>query len=239
MKFSLIVAALALYAQAKFNPKKVPDSMRGMHRERYDGEGRQKKGTHALDYAAKAAEGYSGHCLREAWKFDGYCHQYRVKEGKDIRYADYTEAADNRQCSQWEFGQGVPTVEAAHCLAQDCMFDYCIHRRDLQLEKCEDFVVEWQAEVELASERAGEDVCQKVRGDICQKTKVDIEFYDYTGKSAKAAQKNSDFKRPGWGDVYNYGNMHNDLLDGEFDDESGQCDLYYEYVDMLEEEVGY
>ena len=40
MKFSLIVAALALYAQAKFNPKKVPDSMRGKHTDRYDGEGR-------------------------------------------------------------------------------------------------------------------------------------------------------------------------------------------------------
>ena len=119
------------------------------------------------------------------------------------------------------------------------MFDYCIHRRDQQLEKCEDFVEEWQDEVALASERAGEDVCQKKNGDICQKTKVDIEFYDYTGKSAKAAQKNSDFKRPGWGDVYNYGNMHNDLIDKEFLDESGQCKLYYDYVDKLELVVGY
>ena len=59
------------------------------------------------------------------------------------------------------------------------------------------------------------------------KTKVDIEFYDYTGKIAKKAQKKSDFKRPGWGNVYNYQNMHNDMLDGEFPDLDGQCDLYY------------
>ena len=159
--------------------------------------------------------------------FDSYCHQYRTKEGKAVRYADYTEAADNRQCTHWEGEDGVPTNEAAYCLAQDCMFDYCIWRRDVQLDKCEDFVIEWQAEVGLASEAAGEDVCQKERGGVCIKTKVDIEFYDYTGKMVKGAQKKSDFKRPGWGNVYNYQNMHNDMLDGEFPDEEGQCDLYY------------
>ena len=91
--------------------------------------------------------------------FDKYCHQYNVREGKDVRYADYTEAADNRDCMHWEGDDDVPTNEAAHCLAQDCMFDYCLWRRDVQLKKCEDFVKEWQEEVALASNDAGEDVC--------------------------------------------------------------------------------
>ena len=113
------------------------------------------------------------------------------------------------------------------------MFDYCLHRRDVQLEKCEQFVKEWQTEVELASSAEGDDVCEKQKGGVCVRTTVDIEFYDYTGKSIKGAQKNSDFKRPGWGNVYNYGEMHNDLIDGEFLDEDEQCDLYYQYVDLL------
>ena len=44
MKFSLIVAALAYSAQAKaqakFNPKEVPEAMRGEHTDRYTGEGK-------------------------------------------------------------------------------------------------------------------------------------------------------------------------------------------------------
>ena len=116
--------------------------MRGEHTNRYTGEGRQKKGTHALDYRALEAAGtYTGYCLREARMFDAYCHQYRVREGKDIRYADYTQG--DRDCKHWENGDDIPTEEAAHCLAQDCMFDYCIHRRDVQLDVCEDFVIEW------------------------------------------------------------------------------------------------
>ena len=92
--------------------------MRGEHTNRYTGEGRQKKGTHALDYQALADAGTNtAYCLREAKMFDSYCHQYKVKEGKAVRYADYTEAEDNRQCSHWETEEGVPTKEAAHCLA--------------------------------------------------------------------------------------------------------------------------
>ena len=246
MKFSLIVAALAFSAQAKFNPKEVPESMRGEHTDRYSGEGKQRKGTHALEYRDLAdAELNTVYCLREARMFDSSCHQYRVKEGKDVRYADYTDLVDGdeRSCALWEddgdtFEDRV-TIESTHCLAQDCMFDYCLWRRDVQLEKCEKFVVEWQAEVAQASVEAGEDVCLKEKGGVCLKTKVDIEFYDYTGKSIKMAQKKSDFKRPGWGNVYNYGNMHNDLLDGEFPDEDEQCDLYYQAVDVLEAELGY
>ena len=32
-------------------------------------------------------------------------------------------------------------------------------------------------------------------------------------------------RRPGWGDVYNYGKMHNDLLAGDFTNDT--CEDYY------------
>ena len=38
--------------------------------------------------------------------------------------------------------------------------------------------------------------------------------------------------RPAWGDVYNYDEMHGDLLDGFFPSET--CEVYYEYYDELE-----
>ena len=60
----------------------------------------------------------------------------------------------------------------------------------------------------------------------------------YTGKNIKAAQKANGAKRPGWGNVYNYGNMHDDLdtndaTEGEFS--SDVCTEYYDYLDDLEE----
>ena len=38
--------------------------------------------------------------------------------------------------------------------------------------------------------------------------------------------------RPKWGQVYNYGEMHGDLLDGFFPSET--CDKYYEFAAQLE-----
>ena len=65
-------------------------------------------------------------------------------------------------------------------------------------------------------------------------TKVDITFGDSVGRKPQKAQKKSEYKRPGWGDVYNYGNMHDDLdtnaaTEGEFT--SSQCTLYYTKLD--------
>ena len=237
MKFALI-AGLALSVQAgRFNPKKTPEDMVGQNRARFFlDENDKPQGTDALDYQAVADSGaHTEYCLREAKAFDSYCHQYKTKEGKAPRYADYTEAEDNRDCSHWEDGDGV-TKESAHCLAQDCMFDYCLWRRDEQLKRCALFVEEWNEEVAIASAVAGEDVCKKEKGGICFMTTVDITFGDYTGTKAMKAQKKSEFKRPGWGDVYNYGNMHDDLdtnqdTDGDF--ESAQCTLYYEELEKL------
>ena len=68
-------------------------------------------------------------------------------------------------------------------------------------------------------------------------TTVDITFGNYVGKKAMKAQKKSEYKRPGWGNVYNYGNMHDDLdtnedTDGDFT--SAQCTLYYEELEKLQ-----
>ncbi len=83
MKFSLIVAALAVYAQARFRPKQVPEAMRGQHRDRWsvvEVDGKQiKQGTHALDYQAEMEDGVTAYCLKEARGFDSYCHQYKTK----------------------------------------------------------------------------------------------------------------------------------------------------------------
>ena len=97
--------------------------------------------------------------------------------------------------------------------------------------------MEWQEVVALASEVAGENICAKERGGICQKTKIDVTMGQYTGKMAKKAQAVNGFRKPGWGNVYNYGNMHDDFLAGAFPSE--QCDVYYDYVEDLEEELNY
>ena len=104
------------------------------------------------------------------------------------------------------------TTEAAYCLAQDCMFEYCLWRRDQQLVTCEAFVADWVTAVDDASDAAGEDLCRKRKfGGVCVATKVDVTVGNYTGKSIGRAQKANGAKRPGWGNVYNYNNMHNDL----------------------------
>ena len=137
MKFTLI-AGLALSVQArKFNPKRTPEEMLGQHRPRFILDENDKPlGSDALKYQELADAGTdTGYCLKEARMFDAYCHQYKAKEGKAPRYADYTEAEDNRECGQWEDDES-----AAHCLAQDCMFDYCLWRRDEQRKQCDIFV---------------------------------------------------------------------------------------------------
>merc|ERR1719330_1758873 len=96
----------------------------------------QKVGSHALDYATNGATAY---CLRESKKFDIYCHQYNAGPDQLPRYADFT--------AEGEDGDGEPTTEGAYCLAQDCMFDYCIWRRDERLIACEAFVAKWEGAV--------------------------------------------------------------------------------------------
>jgi hypothetical protein len=151
MKLSLIIAGLAFSTQARrFNPKALPASMAGLNVDRFteDGDGK-KVGSEALSYGALADAGEATwYCLRESKAFDKYCHQYNAKPNKPPRYADFTDGGDEPSeiCAEWEDEDGA-TTESVYCLAQDCMFDYCLWRRDEQLDTCEDFVDEWEAAV--------------------------------------------------------------------------------------------
>ena len=64
---------------------------------------------------------------------------------KTPKYADYTD--ENDSCDVWAADDGTVTVEQAHCLGQDCMFDYCIYKRDEQFSACEALVDEWESEI--------------------------------------------------------------------------------------------
>merc|ERR1712079_358951 len=236
MKLSLIIAGLALSTAAKkFNPKRTPESMRGLNEDRFEVVDGKKVGTDALNYGALEDAGEATvYCLRESRAFDKYCHQYNAKEGKAVRYADFTVDGD---CTSWEDEDGEPTTESVYCLAQDCMFDYCLWRRDEQLATCEAFVADWEAAVAAATTAAdGEDQCQKIKFGVCVSTKEAITVGDYTGRNIRFAQRKNGFKRPGWGNVYNYNNMHDDLdtndaTDGEF--VSAVCTEYYDDLDTL------
>ena len=45
----------------------------------------------------------------------------------------------------WVPDDGSLTHEEGHCIAQECMFDYCIYRRDKQYAECETLVDAWEA----------------------------------------------------------------------------------------------
>ena len=173
MKLSLIIAGLALSTQARrFNPKALPEDMEGENVARFtvDDDGK-KVGSDALDYEASGATAY---CLRESKAFDKYCHQYNP--GKKLKYADFTDGGDvpSEICAEWE-DDGAPTTESVYCLAQDCMFDYCLWRRDEQLDACEDFVEDWEAAVQAATDAAdGVDQCAKRKMGVCVRTLVDV-----------------------------------------------------------------
>ena len=193
--------------------------MRGLNVDRFTEVDGKKVGTNALDYEDYENSGTTAYCLRESKAFDKYCHQYNAKEGKPPRYADFTGGpeGDSLGCEDgWEEvdedGDPIVTTEAAYCLAQDCMFEYCLWRRDQQLVTCEEFVDDWEAAVEQATLDAnGEDQCRKTKLGVCVATKVDVTVGNYTGRSIGKAQKKNGARRPGWGNVYNYNNMHADL----------------------------
>jgi len=134
--------------------------MAGLNVDRFtvDDDGK-KVGSDALNYAALADAGEATtYCLKESKAFDKYCHQYNAKAGKAPRYADFTDGGDvpSEICAEWEDDDGEATTESVYCLAQDCMFDYCLWRRDEQLETCEEFVAEWEA---ATVGDDGEDLC--------------------------------------------------------------------------------
>ena len=221
MKLSLVLAAIAVSAQA-FNPKKTPDTMKGEHELRWAlNESDKKEGTDAIIIADAIEDGAREVCLRSVKMFDSYCHQYKVGEGseKAPKYADYT---DDGSCNGW-----TETNEKAHCLAQECMFEYCLYKRDEHYDACEALAEEWELAI---SDQEVE--CKKEKLGTCVKTATAVDFRDnQESKFMKVHKKHN--KRPGWGQVYNYGNMHNELESNGGTWANATCDLYY---DVIEEE---
>ena len=135
-------------------------------------------GTDARDYRQVEES-----CAAVAYAFDRYCHQYDfLKESKadqtvDVmtttpKYADFR--LDDGTCNYDEH------LSELQCLSQQCMFEYCLWRRDEWIDDCE------------AAVDAGTAIPD----------------------------------RPKWGNVYNYGNMYNDLRAAN-SFESDTCLDYY------------
>ena len=143
MKF-FILAAIATYALAYDPQADFPEGINEDVRLRWkraeptrEGKRGKKEGLEAikrdvlmekladLDRAAKKK------CARGVRKFDAYCHQYKISQkkvdrGEIPKYADFTNEAG--ECD-YDVSEG-EELEQLACLGQDCMFDYCLFRRD-------------------------------------------------------------------------------------------------------------
>ena len=219
MKVSLILAAIAVSAQAgrKFNPKRTPKSMKGEHEPRYtiDAVTGEKEATNAINVAAELADGARELCIKEAQMFDEYCHQYKIEfdSEKTPRYADFTADGEG-DCGFWGNIDDNLTHEGGHCLAQACMFDYCMYKRDEIFDGCNALAKGW--EEEMAAQGVE---CKVEKHGVCLKTKGKVDYAGIETNMFKKVKKVLN-KRPGWGQVYNYDNMHNELqsnnADGNF-----------------------
>ena len=77
-------------------------------------------------------------CRHGAEAFDNYCHG-RVNPH---RYADFR----NPETGDCDYEDDIPAQ--IHCLAQQCMYEYCMWRRDEYVQTCDAFVDSWTQAVE-------------------------------------------------------------------------------------------
>ena len=192
--FANAAPALRICEPGNFHPKCTPEDLLGDWEPRYETEAQQRTftnrrgkevtrtvnvrvGSDIADYDLMEAD-----CRPVARKFDAYCHQYGVRETVDRttvtpKYADFR--LDDGTCNHAEH------LNELACLSQQCMFEYCLWRRDEWIDDCE------------AAVDAGTDIPA----------------------------------RPGWGQVYNYGNMYNDLRAAN----SFESDTCLDYYVVLED----
>ena len=117
------------------------------------------------DYSTIAVE----KCRNGVEAFDVYCHG----DNKPWKYADYRNG-ENGECDYDH------TESQIHCLAQQCMFEYCIWRRDQYLNTCLGFEDNWTA--------AADGNCDFTRNDKCIKL-TDAKEFDLT------AARSTDYKK--------------------------------------------
>ena len=94
------------------------------------------------------------------------------------------------------------------------MFDYCLYKRDEIYAGCNTLAAAWEAEIAAQGVE-----CKKEKHGICLKTKGKIDYNGFETNSFVSLKREFN-KRPKWGQVYNYDNMHNELQsnnpDGNF-----------------------
>ena len=89
--------------------------------------------------------------------FDKYCHG----DNNPKKYADYRNG-DDGSCDYDE------TNAQIHCLAQQCMFEYCLWRRDEYVDTCSGFKDAWAD--------AAVDNCATEKKGKCIKLEEAVEF---------------------------------------------------------------
>ena len=120
--------------------------MKGDHTQRWTNGSPGKVGSDEFEYidvGSTAAKDIRNWCKRQADEFDKECHQYpRTTGNGNPRYGDYTDGSgntDGTQCNNWTTDE-----EESFCLGQDCMFDYCILRRNQYMEDCLALAEDWR-----------------------------------------------------------------------------------------------
>lgn len=152
MKFTLL-AAIATFALA-YDPQDFPETITSADVTlRWDraepareGKRGKKEGTHMKDKQElreelRAITDRAGkkNCAKGVKQFDAYCHQYKVSQMKVDRgtipkYADLRNVRDDdTETYSCDYDDDLAQLA---CLGQDCMFDYCIWRRDEFLAEC-------------------------------------------------------------------------------------------------------
>ena len=188
MKITLVLAAVAAYVYAEgeccedigeYEAGCIPEALQGpanwtarFTTEEREGKKPRKTGSDALLKADFKELRLNKQCRKGARQFDAYCHQYNVRDGhrrKTPKYTDYKfypePQPDEEQPEGFCNFAETDKLSQVVCLREQCMFEYCIYRRDEWIDECE----EAAGDIELPKEE------------------------------------------PGWGDVYDYGNMHADL----------------------------
>ena len=123
---------------------------------------RDKEDTGYGDYSTIPVE----KCRNGVEAFDAYCHG----DNKPWKYADYRNG-DDGSCAYDH------TNSQIHCLAQQCMFEYCLWRRDQYLDTCSGFEDAWTA--------AAEDNCEFERNGKCLRLETAVEFDKTEARSAE------------------------------------------------------
>ena len=186
--------------------------MVGDHTQRWSNSSGSKVGSDQFEFSdigADASDDINGYCASQAANFDKQCHQFQRSTGSgNPRYGDYTDGinSDGTQCNAWE-----TDVEKSYCLGQDCMFDYCLLRRDQYMTDCLALAATWVQAIDgLQCKNGKTDSNNKCWRLQRNSDAVEIEAPD--GSSAKHfafwRARNDLLPIPNYAnDVYNFDNM--------------------------------